>query len=193
MLVDGDRMARVITTLVDDPAIRQNLIQSCLRVAEALRDLPPVITATDVAAQLSSIGERSMDWAKRDDLDIRRRLRDLASEIDRMRRLKRGGVDAYSNPVREEIWVLVGQLKCYGLFLVFVGELEEWLSGYEVGVSKSEKRSWSNAAAQLIQKVGKRDGDVWDFMTAIGHYLTSPATQQLNKMLVCSGEDAPGK
>jgi hypothetical protein len=59
---------------------------------------------------------------------------------------------------------------------VQVGELEEWLKDYDVGISKRDKRSWSNAAAQLIQKAGKKDGDVWGFMTEIGHYLTAPTT-----------------
>ena len=69
--------------------------------------------------------------------------------------------------------VLLERLQDYGLFLVSVGELEEWLAEYEVGVAKSDKRAWSNAAAQFIQKVGKREGDVWNFVSGVGRYVAS--------------------
>jgi hypothetical protein len=122
--------------------------------------------------ELSSIASCSMDWNKHDDIEIRRRLRQLSNDIDRMRRLKSGGLRAYSGEFGDKMGALLERLRAYGLFLVPVGELEEWLSGYEVGVSKSDKRAWSNAAAQTIQKAGKQDEDVWQFVSAVGYYLS---------------------
>ncbi len=173
MLVDGERMSRVLEKLVDDPMIRDDLLQSCNQVAEAVRSLPPTILPAAVAKELSSILASSMDWNKRDDVELRRRLGGLSNDIDRMRRLKRGGINAYSGELGDQMGVLLEELRAHGLFLVPVGELEQWLADYEVGVSKSHKRAWSNAAAQTIQKLGKRDGDVWDFVSAVGRRLAS--------------------
>ena len=93
-----------------------------------------------------------------------------------MRRLKRGGIEAYAGELGDEMRDLLEQLSDHGLFLVPVGELEEWLANHDVGISKSEKRAWSNAAAQLIQKVGKQSGDVWDFVEAVGRHLSPSAS-----------------
>src|SRR5262249_22558209 len=67
------------------------------------------------------------------------------------------------------------ELKKYGLFLVPVGELEEWLAGYHVEASKSDKRAWANAAAQTIQRMGKHEGDVWAFVAEVCQYLSGEA------------------
>ena len=173
MLVNGDRISRVLAKLVDDPKVRDDLIQSCNEVAEAVRNLPPTISPTEVNNELSAIASGVMDWNQEDDVEIRRRLSRLANKIDRMRRLKRGGIASYSGELHDKMGVLLDQLVSHGLFMVPVGELEEWLATYDVGVSKSNKRAWSNAAAQVIQKSGKQSGDVWDFVSAVGRHLAS--------------------
>lgn len=179
MLVDGDRMSRVLAKLVDDPRVSTDLLQSCNQIAEAVRSLPPTISPADVAENLSSISASSMDWNQRDDIELRRRLSKLANDIDRMRRLKRGGIAAYSGQLGDKMKVLLEQLRNHGLFLVPVGELEQWLATYEVGVSMSDKRAWSNAAAQTIQKAGRRVGDVWDFVSAVGRHVSSHRLENL--------------
>lgn len=183
MLVDGERMARILEKLVDDDAVKDNLLQSSRHVAEVVRSLPPTVSPSDVAKELSSMGASSMDWNKRDDIELRRRLGRLANDIDRMRRLKRGGITAYPGDLGDKMGILLEQLKEHGLFLVPVGELEEWLAAYEVGVSKSDKRAWSNAAAQTIQTSGKQDGDVWDFVSGVGRHLSSRQTALPNTIL----------
>ncbi|MDK9712966.1 MAG: ATP-binding protein [Sulfuritalea sp.] len=176
IIVDGDRMSRILAKLVDDPKINDALIKSCNELAEAIRNLPPTITPTEFAKELLTISESSMDWDKRDDIELRRRLARLGNDMDRMRRLKRGGIAAYTGELSNKIGALVDQLRIYGLFLVPVGELEQWLAAYNVCVKTSDKRAWSNAAAQTIQNVGKSDGDVWGFMASVGHYLSSRQT-----------------
>jgi hypothetical protein len=173
MLVGSDRMSRVLEKLVDDNRVKDELIQSCNEVAGDVRSLPPTISPADVARELSEIGACRMDWNERDDIELKSHLRRLANAIDRMQRLKRGGISAYPGDLGDKMRVLLDRLKVFGLFLVPVGELEEWLKGHNVGVSKSDKRAWSNAAAQIIQKSGKQTGDVWDFVSEVGHYFTS--------------------
>jgi hypothetical protein len=63
------------------------------------------------------------------------------------------------------------RLQRVGLFLVPVGELEEWLADENLGVSKKQKWAWANAAAERILKLGRQSGDIWDFMSEIGRYL----------------------
>jgi hypothetical protein len=60
-----------------------------------------------------------------------------------------------------------------GIFLVPVGELEEWLSQEGIAESKANKWAWSSAAAQHVQRKGASQGDVWDFLREVGQYLAS--------------------
>ena len=193
MLVDNERMSRVLKKLVNDPTAAEELIQSCNLVAESVRLLPPIVSAADVAKNLVAIGAQSMDWTKQDDVQVRWRLRQLANDIDRMRRLKRGGIGAYPGELGDRMRALLERLRGHGLFLVPVGELEEWLAAHEVGISKSDKRGWSNAAAQRIQKLGKQNGDVWDFVAAVGRHLSPSATMLPNTKLNLTGSDMPAR
>jgi hypothetical protein len=155
MLVDTASMVRVLETLVDDKTVKASLVESCKKIGEAVRCLPPTVSPGKVAKELSAIRRHRMDWAKRDDVEIRRQLRQLTTDIDRMRRIKKGGVGAYSGALGTRLKALLERLAVFGLFLVPVGELEEWLPNHNVGISKADKRAWSNAAAQLVQKIGK--------------------------------------
>ena len=80
-----------------------------------------------------------------------------------------------------------------GLFLVPLGELEEWLVNEKIAVSKTNKWAWANAAAQRILQLGKQKGDIWDFVSTVGRYLTLPAPSGmlLNGPLNPTGADAP--
>ena len=172
VLVNADRMSRVLDQLVADSTIKEQLLRDASKVSEAVRSLPPTMSAEDVAKELALIAESRMNWALQDDVELRRRLGRLTNQIDRMRRLKNGGVSAYEGELQSLMIGLLNQLQTHGLFLVSVGELEEWLADREVGVSKSDKRAWSNAAAQLIQQSGKQEGDVWNFVASVGRYLS---------------------
>lgn len=133
--------------------------------------MPPTITAEQVVAEMTALSALRMDWGKRDDVEFRRRLSRLANDIDRMRRLKRGGLGAYDGNLRNKLSTLLETLQRHGLFLVPVGELEQWLDGRGVAVSTSDKRAWANAAAQVVQSAGKQVGDVWEFVSSVGRFL----------------------
>jgi hypothetical protein len=96
-----------------------------------------------------------------------------------MRVLKRGGVKVLDPPIAEPLKSLLGELTKYGLFVVPLGELEEWLADYGIAESKSSKWAWASAAATAVQSAGVRNGDVWDFVRAVAAYLTrSEASDQ---------------
>lgn len=177
MLVDRERMTQVLRALVDDVHVEASMIGECDKISEQIRGLPPVVSTEDVLSQLASIRNSRMNWEMRDDIEIKRCLRHLANGLDRMRRLKTGGVGAYPGQLGEQIETLLTKLKGFGLFLVPVGELEQWLANYDVNGSKANKRVWANAAAQRIQQLGKQLYDVWGFVSAVGRYLGSrPST-----------------
>lgn len=173
MLLDREKITRVLYFLADDPVSSAQLTHSCNEVAEQIRQRPPELSAQEFTAELLSLGNTSMDWAKGDDLEFKKKLHRLANSIDRMRRLKKGGIKAYPDPLATQLVKLIDQLSKIGLFLVPVGELEEWLSKYEVLESKSNKRAWANSAAQKIHQLGRQHGDVWEFVARIGNYLAS--------------------
>ena len=171
MLVDSDRMAQVLERLIDLPESRASLLAHCDAVAKAVRDLPPTKTPSEALRDLQALGEMPMDWDLKHDVELRRRLRALANDLDRMRKLKRGGVDTYTGPLCADMRSLLERLRAHGLFLVPVGELEEWLPQEEVAVSRNDKRAWANAAAQVVQGGGKREAPLWSFMRSVGRYL----------------------
>ena len=173
MLVDDDRMKRVLTALIDDSMIREGILNECSAIANAIRDLPPTISAAEVVERMRQIASEPIAWERRDDIAIKKRLSELASQIDRMRRLKSGGIAAYSGELSTKLINAVNTLAVHGVFLVPVGELEGWLAGYDVSVSKSKKRAWANAASQRIQEIGHQDRDVWEFVGGVGDYLIS--------------------
>jgi hypothetical protein len=89
-----------------------------------------------------------------------------------MRRLKRGGVSALSDVIAEPFRQLLTSLKEIGVFLVPVGELEEWLVDANIQESKDNKWAWANAAALYVQSRGATSGDIWDFIRNVGGYLS---------------------
>ena len=173
MIVDHDKMVRVLSALMDDGAKLATVTSGCKEIADEIRGLPPEISPPDVARALTSIGSTPMDWSNGDDIEVRRQLVALANSIDRMRRLKKGGVAAFPGVLGSRLAAILEQLRDVGLFLVPVGELEGWLAGHGVSESKSNKSAWANAAAQKIQELGEQKGDVWEFVAAAGEYLSA--------------------
>jgi hypothetical protein len=66
---------------------------------------------------------------------------------------------------------LVEALKKVGLFLVPVGELEQWLTPEQVAASRANKAGWASDAAEYIQSLGVATGGIWDFVRDVGHRL----------------------
>ena len=171
VLVNAERMEKVLAQLIDDEASRTGLLALCAKIGEQIRALPPTVNPSEVTNTLKQLTAAPMDWEAGDDVNLRRELSRLANSVDRMRRLKSGGVSAYEGALRESMAAAVRQLAAYGLFLVPLGELEQWLGAHNVGVSVSDKRAWANAAAQRVQTVGRQTGDVWDFMAGVARFL----------------------
>jgi putative AbiEii toxin of type IV toxin-antitoxin system/OLD-like protein len=173
MIVDKARMEKVLQSMIGEAAAQRELIGACHVIADELRSLPPAVLASDVVAELDALRNASMDWTRDEDVALKRRLAALTHRVDRMGRVKRGGVNAYSGDLHDRLSKVLRDLAQRGLFLVPVGELEQWLSGHGVEESKNNKKAWANAAAQRIQVLGRQAGDVWDFVAGVGAYLNA--------------------
>jgi hypothetical protein len=58
-----------------------------------------------------------------------------------------------------------------GLFLVPVGDLENWVPGLMGDVGKSDKSRWADIASERIRLSPTETGDVWEFMKEVVSYL----------------------
>ena len=67
--------------------------------------------------------------------------------------------------------MLIEDAQSIGLFLVPVGELENWLANENIPGSKRTKWAWANDASAQVRQLGNKGGDVWEFMEKIGTYL----------------------
>ena len=70
------------------PDISRSLSSEASQVTEEIRKLPPAIGANDVRTRLGTIAAGRMEWRDEDDLGVRRELRHIANQLDRMRALK---------------------------------------------------------------------------------------------------------
>lgn len=170
LVVDIDKLRRILYALIS--ATEADLIiETAKVVGDEIRKCPPTIDPRDFKERLDEINSLTTAWANNDDVIIRQKLRSLAQDLDRMRRLKNGGISQAPESISVQLKQLLESLRTVGLFLVPVGELEGWLASEEIAESKSNKSAWANAAALKIQAKGSSKGDIWDFLRGVGSYL----------------------
>lgn len=169
VLVDSDRLQRVLSALGSTQT--DELVTEAQRLIGLVKSLPPTISENEVRAEMQEVLSESLDWSKEDDAVLRSRLQVIARRLDRMRRLKTIGAEPLPETIRHGLEALVSRLSVSGLFLVPVGELEQWLGSYDIKASKQNKWAWANEAASLIRKLGPQQGDVWSYMSNVGDYL----------------------
>lgn len=170
LAVDLDKLRRILSSLVS-AAEAEPIIEKARVVGEEIRKCPPTIDPSDFKQRLIEINGLATTWENNDDIKIRQELRKLSQELDRMRRLKTGGIFQTSGIISGQLEALVSSLRAVGLFLVPVGELEGWLASEEITELKSNKAAWATAAALKIQSSGTTNGDIWDFLRGVAAYL----------------------
>lgn len=158
---------RVMATIEES----NELVSKARMVMDGIRNLPPTIDPSDAKKRLETLCEVGVSWENEADIELRRELNRLARELDRMRKIKRGGVATFPDHIAVPLNELLSSLKHHGVFLVPLGELEEWLSHADIKESKERKWAWSNEAALYIQSAGSCNGDIWDFVREVGRYL----------------------
>lgn len=172
VILDPAKLKKILEVMADSEESKL-IFARARHVADAIRKHPPTISPTEVRSAIDAMSIPESEWDGEQDIQVRRELSRLAERVDRMRELKRGGIAGLPSDITVEAKSLVSDLSEVGIFVVPVGELEEWLQSYGVTASKRNKWAWANAAAQKIQTGGRQSGDVWDFMQAVGNYLLS--------------------
>ncbi|MCO4098424.1 MAG: AAA family ATPase [Gemmatimonas sp.] len=170
VVADLEKLKRIIAVLA--PADQLDaILQEATDISAQLKLLPPTILPEELRDRLSKALAAEMDWCLGQDVGIRKDLSSICNELDRLRRIKRGGVDALPQSVSGKIQVFLSRLATHGIFLVPVGELEEWLKSEQIESSKHNKSAWANEAAAVVRKSGQKSGDIWDFLRMVGAHL----------------------
>jgi hypothetical protein len=170
MIADPNKLRSVLEVMAH-PDVAHSLTRDASSVMTEIRKLPPTIDPEEIKNGLRAITSSPLEWRNEDDIKIRRELNRMAQQLNRMRQLKRGGIYAFPENIAHTLKQLISALKKVGIFLVPVGELEEWLAGENINESKANKWAWANAASLCIQSKGASDGDIWDFVRSVGTYL----------------------
>lgn len=171
MITDPGRLRKVLEAMTT-PGLVISLTDRAKAVMEAIKKLPPTVEIEELRQLLTELMPKGKSWQDEQDIDVRKKLRRLSQQLDRMRRLKRGGLSALPKDIADSFHKLLESLKESGVFLVPVGELEEWLADANIQESKENKWAWANAAALYVQSQGATSGDIWDFVRDVGRYLS---------------------
>ena len=163
VITDPDGLHRIVSELASGPEA-EAVKRAAAQLSTTIKRLPPTVAPEDMKRDLIAAARRGMDWSQNEDAPLRRTLQALAQSLDRMRRLKAGGLAGLPPDVATEARALVEQVAKLGLFVVPVGELEQWLTTIGVTASKENKWAWANEAAAKVRQAGPQNDDVWDFM-----------------------------
>jgi hypothetical protein len=169
VIADNDQLRRVLDSLMCPDA--PSLVTEAQRLVSLVKALPPTISPTEARERILEVLPSDLDWANEHDGPLRTRLQQVSRRLDRMRRLKTGASEPLPDEIRVPLNRLVGNLRAAGLFVVPVGELEEWLSAHRIEASKEKKWAWANEAVSLIRIVRPQADDIWEFMRAVGAHL----------------------
>jgi len=145
-----------------------------------IRSCLPQMTFGDVQAKLKALAHTPFDFASSGDAKLRGELSGIVRMLYRLHHLQQRGLEAIPETVtmpdssvflRIELNTLLSDLQSHGVFLVPVGELESWLPVQMRGHSREDKSRWAMLAAEKIEDIGERHGDVWEFIKAVYEFL----------------------
>ena len=142
----------------------------CNTVLMLVMGIPPKVDRAALRAVVAKLADRD-NWDERDDSATADILRETSKKLDRRNAVKAGGIAAFGGypEIQRALSEIVGLCKHMGLFLVPVGELEYWIP--DLGVSKSKKSEWANAAATRIGDDAQAASTVIEFVKAIAKRL----------------------
>lgn len=172
VVTDTNKVGKILESLCDDDTTVKSLLEKVVEIAEKIRQLPPTIREDEVRNAFIDLASQEFDWTEGDDRRVRDTLSTLSNSLNGMRKLKSGGIRKLPSEVAAPLETLVSKLAVQGLFLVPVGELEEWLSDCKIVASKKKKWAWANEAAEYLRTSSARDDDIWKFIRQVGDYLT---------------------
>jgi len=170
VITDVDKLRKILESISSAEDVNR-LVGQAKVVSDAIRSMPPTVAETEVRRKLTELGKTDFNWETHDDVRLRESLGELVGELNRMRRVKCGGIRMLPREVAAPLESLAHELASHGLFLVPVGELEEWLAEAKISASKRRKWAWANEAAQYLRAAQAQTDDIWGFVRGVGDYL----------------------
>jgi ABC-type cobalamin/Fe3+-siderophores transport system ATPase subunit len=165
-----------LTAIIEELAVgeeRKQLVELAKETMKEVLRIPPSVSLAEVKEELKGVADSITSWDNQDDTRARRELEAIRKKLYRLRRLKDEGVEGYREiaGVYDNLKNLVERAKQIGLFLVPVGDLENWVPGLMGNVGKSDKSRWADIASERIRLSPTMSGDVWEFMKEVVSYL----------------------
>jgi hypothetical protein len=150
----------------------RELIADCRRIIDAVKALGPVYDERETKEILASVLSETLDWKDGGQLDrIRGRLSELSSGLSQTSRLKQGLESLRSYAVYHDLVAFLNRCRSHGVFLVPVGELEDWVPDLTTGgPSKKKKAEWANYAANRIRETPPQRDGLWDFVRQMASF-----------------------
>lgn len=132
----------------------------------------------------SDSSERNVLSAERDEArNILKKPGKAGTGADAPWKCKRFGLNAISDHAeRQRVQTILDHFAAYGIFIVPVGQLENWLA--QLGVQG--KKTW---VTEMLTRLGvqgssvyvlPQTGDIWDFIRQVAHWLADPNRLGLN-------------
>lgn len=142
------------------------LMADCRRIIDDVKALGPIYDEAHTHKALSDILAEILDWKNVEQLNgVRTTLSNLSGGLSQTSRLKKGLESLKDYSVYHDLVAFLNQCRSHGVFLVPVGELEDWVPHLvNDGPSKKKKAEWANYAANRIRESSARDDDIWDFL-----------------------------
>lgn len=171
VVTDSQKLRNMLDNLSDRETVNR-ICDLAHKFADKIKQLPPTISEIEVKTKLKELSARNFDWSNDDDVDLRRELGRLGSDVRRLSKLKRGGIFELPTPLQQDLGDILNSCDAVGLFLVPVGELEGWLKDFDFESSRRRKWMWANEAASLIDITSPQNSDLWEFIRKVGRFLT---------------------
>ena len=167
LLTDSDKLRQVLERMAPKERIAET-VGLAHAITQQFRGLPPVLTEKLVREELEQVLNRDVDWDHGGDMEMRGELDKVSRTIARSRKLKIEGLPC---DLRQNIDQCLKSLKEYGIFLVPIGELEDWLPTLDLG-NRTRKAAFAVATAARIQEQGRQQDPLWDFVGGIAEYFS---------------------
>lgn len=146
-----------------------DLLKLVAELHDELRAMPPTMTAEEAVAEFKKIETDGISWSDEGDFRFVDRLRELARRVERSRRIKKGAEGFEDVQFKERLVTVIDACKKRGLFLVPVGDLENWMKDQYADVRPKAGRA--TAAVQAIRANAEEARAVMTFMAEVGSAL----------------------
>ena len=169
LLTDSDKLRRILERMAPNENIEET-VGLADAITRQIRELPPVLTEKLVREKLKQVLDKEVDWDHGGATEMRGDLDKVSRTIARSRKLKIVDPEL-PGELRQSIEQCLESLKEYGIFLVPMGELEDWLPAQDFG-SRARKAEFAVAMATWIQEHGRQQDPLWYFLDGIAEYFS---------------------